>query len=49
MSKDGKFNFVDGLALGIVLTSIVNCSNGNKKVDNAESTTSPYVETTASP
>ena len=49
MSKDGKFNFVDGLALGIVLTSIVNCSTGNKKVDNAESTTSPCVETTASP
>ena len=49
MSKMGKINFVAGLAVGIVLTSIVNCSTGNKKVDNAESTTSPCVETTASP
>ena len=49
MSKMGKINFVAGLVAGIVLTSIVNCSTGNKKVDNAESTTSPYVETTASP
>ena len=48
MSKMEKINFVAGLAVGIVLTSIVNCSNGNKKVDNAESTTSPCVETTAS-
>ena len=44
-----KINFVAGLVAGIVLTSIVNCSTGNKKVDNAESTTSPCVETTASP
>ena len=49
MSKDGKFNFVDGLALGIVLTSIVCLTNCGKKVDNAEATTSPCVETTASP
>ena len=49
MSKMEKINFVAGLAVGIVLTSIVNCSNGNKKVDNAEATTSPCVETTASP
>ena len=49
MSKMEKINFVAGLAVGIVLTSIVNCSTGNKKVDNAESTTSPCVETTASP
>ena len=49
MSKMEKINFVAGLVAGIVLTSIVNCSNGNKKVDNAESTTSPCVETTASP
>ena len=49
MSKMGKINFVAGLAVGIVLTSIVNCSTGNKKVDNAEATTSPCVETTASP
>ena len=48
MSKDGKFNFVDGLALGIVLTSIVCLTNCGKKVDNAEATTSPCVETTAS-
>ena len=45
MSKMGKINFVAGLAVGIVLISIVNCSNGN----NAETTTSPCVETTASP
>ena len=49
MSKMEKINFVAGLVAGIVLTSIVNCSTGNKKVDNAESTTSPCVETTASP
>ena len=49
MSKMEKINFVAGLVAGIVLTSIVNCSNGNKKVDNAEATTSPCVETTASP
>ena len=49
MSKDGKFNFVDGLALGIVLTSIVCLTNCGKKVDNAEATTSPYEEITASP
>ena len=49
MSKDGKFNFVDGLALGIVLTSIVCLTNCGKKVDNAETTTIPCVETTASP
>ena len=49
MSKDGKFNFVDGLALGIVLTSIVCLTNCGKKVDNAEATTSPCVETTVSP
>ena len=49
MSKMEKINFVAGLAVGIVLTSIVNCSTGNKKVDNAESTTSPCVETTVSP
>ena len=48
MSKMEKINFVAGLAVGIVLISIVNCSNGNKKVDNAETTTSPCVETTAS-
>ena len=35
MSKDGKFNFVDGLALGIVLTSIVCLTNCGKKADNA--------------
>ena len=49
MTKMEKINFVAGLVAGIVLTSIVNCSTGNKKVDNAESTTSPCVETTASP
>ena len=49
MSKMEKINFVAGLVAGIVLTSIVNCSTGNKKVDNAEATTSPCVETTASP
>ena len=49
MSKMEKINFVAGLVAGIVLTSIVNCSTGNKKVDNAESTTSPCVETTVSP
>ena len=49
MTKMEKINFVAGLAVGIVLTSIVNCSNGNKKVDNAETTTSPCVETTVSP
>ena len=50
MSKDGKFNFVDGLALGIVLTSIVCLTNCGKKADNAaEATTSPCVETTVSP
>ena len=49
MTKMEKINFVAGLAVGIVLTSIVNCSNGNKKVDNAEATTGPCVETTASP
>ena len=49
MSKMGKINFVAGLVAGIVLTSIVNCSTGNKKVDNAEATASPCVETTASP
>ena len=49
MSKMEKINFVAGLVAGIVLTSIVNCSTGNKKVGNAESTTSPCVETTASP
>ena len=49
MTKMEKINFVAGLAVGIVLTSIVSCSTGNKKVDNAESTTSPCVETTASP
>ena len=48
MSKMEKINFVAGLVAGIVLTSIVNCSTGNKKVDNAESTTSPCVETTTS-
>ena len=49
MSKMEKINFVAGLVVGIVLTSIVNCSNGNKKADNAETTASPCVETTASP
>ena len=49
MSKMEKINFVAGLVVGIVLIIIVNCSNGNKKVDNAEATTSPCVETTASP
>ena len=49
MTKMEKINFVAGLVAGIVLTSIVNCSTGNKKVDNAEATTSPCVETTASP
>ena len=49
MTKMEKINFVAGLAVGIVLISIVNCSTGNKKVDNAESNTSPCVETTASP
>ena len=49
MSKMGKINFVAGLAVGIVLTSIVNCSTGNKKVDNAETTASPYADITASP
>ena len=49
MTKMGKINFVAGLVVGIALTSIVNCSTGNKKVDNAESTTSPCVETTVSP
>ena len=49
MSKMEKINFVAGLVAGIVLTSIVNCSTGNKKVDNAEATTSPCVETTVSP
>ena len=49
MTKIERINFVAGLVAGIVLTSIVNCSTGNKKVDNAESTTSPCVETTASP
>ena len=49
MSKMEKINFVAGLVAGIVLTSIVNCSTGNKKVDNAESNTSPCVETTSSP
>ena len=49
MSKMEKINFVAGLAVGIVLTSIVNCSTGNKKVDNAEATISPCVETTVSP
>ena len=49
MSKMEKINFVAGLVAGIVLTSIVNCSTGNKKVDNAESTTSPYADITASP
>ena len=49
MTKMEKINFVAGLVAGIVLTSIVNCSTGNKKVDNAESTTSPCVETTVSP
>ena len=49
MSKMEKINFVAGLVAGIVLTSIVNCSTGNKKVDNAETTDSPCVETTASP
>ena len=49
MTKMEKINFVAGLVAGIVLTSIVNCSTGNKKADNAETTTSPCVETTASP
>ena len=49
MSKMEKINFVAGLAVGIVLTSIVSCSNGNKKVDNAETTASPCIETTVSP
>ena len=49
MSKMEIINFVAGLVAGIVLTSIVNCSTGNKKVDNAETTTSPCVETTDSP
>ena len=49
MTKMEKINFVAGLVAGIVLTSFVNCSTGNKKVDNAETTTSPCVETTASP
>ena len=49
MTKMEKINFVAGLAVGIVLTSIVSCSNGNKKADNAETTTSTCVETTVSP
>ena len=49
MTKMEKINFVAGLVAGIVFTIIVNCSNGNKKVDNAETTTSPCVETTTSP
>ena len=49
MTKMERINFVAGLVAGIVLTSIVNCSNGNKKVDNAEVTASTCVETTASP
>ena len=49
MNKMEKINFVTGLAVGIALTSIVNFSTSNKKVDNAESTTSPCVETTSSP
>ena len=49
MTKIKKFNFVDGLVVGIILTSIVYLLYGNKKVDNAEATTSPCVETTASP
>lgn len=51
MTDIEKKYFTVGLVVVVViaLTRIFNCSNGNKKVDNAEATTSPCVETTASP
>ena len=48
MTKMEIIDFVTGLALGIVLTIFFNCSNGNKKVDNAEDAASPCVEATDS-
>ena len=51
MSKMEKINFVAGLLVivGIVFTSIVYLTDVNKQVENAEATSSPCVEITASP